>query len=533
MKSRNFLHLINKLWICLFLSLLFTSGQLNAQPGRLELHRIWAVDLDREVTALRLADLDGDGTNEIFVGLSDGDSAHIEIFNGSNGILNRTSDRIRSGRIMDMDAGDIDGDGDLEVVLAADVSTYWSDWYGSLVGVLDAQGLRLEWQGIIGLQILTCVEVEDMDQDNTAEVFIGSYNWSYETAFSGPKRALVKLYEGALYCLDGTTKALYTEEVLFSWNRFVVEDVDHDSYKEIVCGNTFTRLMQFMTGRSYYLRQAWLSVIDQDGSRYDLSTLFATDFPFFDDFDPPHVRSMAIGDCDSDDNKEIASYLYAGRDYFYDDYWNRYYAGPPEYILTITDASSGIVQKSISYPTDVVGLALFDVDAQPPDEILIAHSSGIIEGVNGMTFDTVAISDPLPAISFFAFGDVTGDAMPEICISDGDALFLYGFGPTGVEEQDEEITASEVVLRQNYPNPFNPQTTIKYYLFKGSRVELSIYNIKGQKVKTLVDGFQTVGFQSVTWDGTNRNGADVASGVYFYRVRTDYSQVTRKMVLIK
>lgn len=88
-------------------------------------------------------------------------------------------------------------------------------------------------------------------------------------------------------------------------------------------------------------------------------------------------------------------------------------------------------------------------------------------------------------------------------------------------------------LAQNYPNPFNAQTTIKFYLPQSSNVELAIYNIKGQKVKTLVDGSQTVGFQRVTWDGTDKNGAEVASGIYFYRVKTDYSEETKKMVLIK
>jgi len=485
------------------------------------------------VTALRLADLDGDGANEIFVGLWDGDSGYIEVFSGSNGTLIDRSEKIRTPGIIDVDVGDIDGDGDLEVVLVADAPPLWANWYGSWVTVLGARELSLEWERVIGFQILRSVEANDIDKDDTAEVFIGSYDWSYDTAFAGPKRAYMKEYEGALYHLDGMERTLHTEDLSAGYRKFLADDVDHDSYDEIVCGSGFAKKLEFTGGWKYCSREVWLQVIDQDGSRHHLSTLYTSFDAFFDEFDPPHVKSMAIGDCDSDDNKEIVSYLYAGRDLFYDAYWDAYYAGPPEYILTITDASSGLVQKSVYYPGGVAALAVLDIDGQPGDEILIAHSNGVIQALNGTTFDTVAISDPLPQISFFAFGDLTGDAMPEICISDGDSLFVYSTPVTAVEEEKEEVTASEVVLPQNYPNPFNAQTTIKYYLFKGSRVELSIYNVKGQKVKTLVDGFQTIGFQSVTWDGTDKNGAAVASGIYFYRVKTDYSEETKKMVLMK
>lgn len=533
MRPEIYLDLMRKLCACLFLCLLFAPGYLNAQPDTLELHRIWAVDLDQEITLLRLADLNGDGVNQILVGLCGSDSAHIEVFNGSNGFLNRTSESIRSGGTTDLDVGDIDGDGDFEIILVADAGTYWKDWHGSLVCVLNAQDLLAEWKEIIGFETLTCVEADDIDKDDTAEVFMGSHLWSYDTAFAGHKLAYVKQCEGALYYLDWTRKALQVEECSLSFSKLLACDIDHDSFNEIVCANSLARALEFVAGFRYHLRQVWLSLIDEDGSRLQLPALFDSDHPFFDSFDPPQVRSMAIGDCDSDDDMEVVSYLYAGQDLFYDDYWNQYFAGPPKYILTISDALSGTLQKSTYYAGDVVSLAVFDIDGQPPAEILIARANGKLEVIDGTTFDTVAVGDALPSISFFAFGDVTGDATPEICISDGDSLFLYGFGPTDVEEEIKVELASSSSLNQNYPNPFNAQTTIRYYLPQSSRVDLCIYNIKGQKVKTLVDGFQTVGFQSVTWDGTNRNGEQVASGIYFYKIKTGYSQEIKKMVLLK
>jgi hypothetical protein len=88
-------------------------------------------------------------------------------------------------------------------------------------------------------------------------------------------------------------------------------------------------------------------------------------------------------------------------------------------------------------------------------------------------------------------------------------------------------------LAQNYPNPFNPETTIKYALPKNVRVELTIYNILGQKVKTLVNDEQKAGFKTVKWDGTNDLGTKVASSIYIYRLKAGDFVAQHKMVLVK
>ena len=88
-------------------------------------------------------------------------------------------------------------------------------------------------------------------------------------------------------------------------------------------------------------------------------------------------------------------------------------------------------------------------------------------------------------------------------------------------------------LFQNYPNPFNPQTTIRYNLPQGSQVRLTIYNIAGQKVKTLVEEHQTAGHNAVRWNGTDDNGSEVTSGIYFYRIQAGEFTQTKKMVILK
>jgi len=88
-------------------------------------------------------------------------------------------------------------------------------------------------------------------------------------------------------------------------------------------------------------------------------------------------------------------------------------------------------------------------------------------------------------------------------------------------------------LMQNYPNPFNPDTRIRYHLAKDVAVKLSIYNVSGQQVITLVDRDQSAGYYQVEWRGTDGRGGELASGVYFYRLEAGERVFTRKMVLLK
>ena len=89
------------------------------------------------------------------------------------------------------------------------------------------------------------------------------------------------------------------------------------------------------------------------------------------------------------------------------------------------------------------------------------------------------------------------------------------------------------LLLTNYPNPFNPETNIQYSLSNTGAVRLDIYNIKGQKVKTLIDGQISSGNHSIVWNGKSDSGIEVSSGVYFLRLAAGKQLETRKIVLMK
>ncbi len=99
--------------------------------------------------------------------------------------------------------------------------------------------------------------------------------------------------------------------------------------------------------------------------------------------------------------------------------------------------------------------------------------------------------------------------------------------------KDNSAFPYEYSLSQNYPNPFNPTTTIKFQLPETKHITLTVYNQLGEKVKTLVDGIRSAGSYSVTWDGTNRNGQKVSSGMYVYKIQAGKFTKVNKMMILK
>jgi hypothetical protein len=109
--------------------------------------------------------------------------------------------------------------------------------------------------------------------------------------------------------------------------------------------------------------------------------------------------------------------------------------------------------------------------------------------------------------------------------------FTYG-EPTGMDEGDLPIPKS-YGLYQNYPNPFNTNTNIEFALPRACHVIIEIFNILGQNVSELVSKQMEAGYHTVSWDGTTNDGEEAPSGLYFYRLRTDYFVQTKKMVMLR
>ncbi|MCU0643876.1 MAG: T9SS type A sorting domain-containing protein, partial [bacterium] len=91
----------------------------------------------------------------------------------------------------------------------------------------------------------------------------------------------------------------------------------------------------------------------------------------------------------------------------------------------------------------------------------------------------------------------------------------------------------DFLMMQNFPNPFNPSTQISYALPQASHVVLKIFNLMGQEIKTLVDGLQTAGAHSVSWDGIDSLGKRACSGIYICQLQIGVFLKSKKMLLVE
>ncbi len=123
------------------------------------------------------------------------------------------------------------------------------------------------------------------------------------------------------------------------------------------------------------------------------------------------------------------------------------------------------------------------------------------------------------------------------CVSDDAFVFMLDdfkvVSAGGTDNDDTTVPLFTNALKGNYPNPFNPETRISYSVEKAGKVTLEVYNILGQKVKTLVNDTKEAGSHSVVWNGQDSAGNSVASGLYFYRMKSGTYSKTSKMILMK
>lgn len=189
----------------------------------------------------------------------------------------------------------------------------------------------------------------------------------------------------------------------------------------------------------------------------------------------------------------------------------------------------GVDRFKLSYGKDE-GIGTGNVDLRIAKSTDRALWTGLMQTVDDTTFiPDAAIQDSTLADTLNA-GEFFYLALARLATTTTNTLVFS----TSVE--DEATVPSAWVLGQNYPNPFNPVTRIEYWVPGGSArsaVSLVVYDVRGARVRTLVQGTKASGRYAVDWDGRNDNGTPVSSGVYFYRMTSGGFADTRRMVLLK
>ncbi|MBT3754932.1 MAG: hypothetical protein HOK80_02060 [Candidatus Cloacimonetes bacterium] len=227
-------------------------------------------------------------------------------------------------------------------------------------------------------------------------------------------------------------------------------------------------------------------------------------------------------------------------------------SGYDDTFISVTLLSSG---NDIPAPMIVQTLDLTDAATAEPYESCFVEVNDVVvteEQINfGQWYVTDISATPCQIDDGFFYLD---SVEPEIVIVLGMEWAVirgcldysydeYGINPRTSEDLIDEVSSNENTINANsefvscYPNPFNPQTTAFLNLKSESYVTLNVYNIKGEKIKTLVNENLSAGEHHITWNGTDNNNKNVSSGIYFFETgiakqEHDYTSV-KKVILLK
>jgi len=172
------------------------------------------------------------------------------------------------------------------------------------------------------------------------------------------------------------------------------------------------------------------------------------------------------------------------------------------------------------------------IDAQDEyGQWFITDGSGVCQ-VDDEFFYLDTVTPPIEIVAGMEWASITG------CVDY--SYSEYGLNPRTPDDlvppasSNENVIPDQPISMSNYPNPFNPETTITYEIKESATIELSIFGINGQKIKTLVKDKKPSGRHIIMWNGTGDDDQKVTSGLYFYKLSTDsgYSS-TKKMILLK
>ena len=199
-----------------------------------------------------------------------------------------------------------------------------------------------------------------------------------------------------------------------------------------------------------------------------------------------------------------------------------------------TDSISFTWDESIDVDGDEL-LYDFTASLKVDGQVKAEYSSSSLT-IREMKIDHQSVFDEIFAAQAM-FGEIewdvsVRDSMVEVTSENG-ALTLGVNASAAVLSINGELLPEVFSLHQNYPNPFNPVTKLRYDLPENGHVNITIYDMLGREVKTLINQAQDAGYRSLIWDATNDYGKPVSAGIYLYQIQAGEYMQTKKMVLLK
>jgi hypothetical protein len=417
------------------------------------------------------------------------------------------------GMVYALAACDLDGAGETEIIVGGERELSSEEYVGYLrilKGI--TWNTQNEMMSIDNVVLSVCPYSPCADSGFQLLVGTGCYNsWWPEPMYYGYS------ISGDFHQLDSPTLDSGWTSRIGETSKIMVSDLNGDGVEDIVCGSDYTYFQHSGTSWSWD-SSIRITVCSSESTHTAVSLKGTYCFPY------PRAEfdRMEIGDYDNDGDPDVVISYHMDCD---DD--------TPG--LVALDAHTWNTKWRIDPDSAVAtGLSICQLTSSTTTSLCVAYQNGIVRIKDGANGNDLAVSQQLPRINHFAIGNLDQDPMIEICLASDDTLYIYESPSitTDVEQTEQPSITRNFSLFQNYPNPFNPETTIRFNIPFPCKVSVSIYNIKGERVRVFERSYP-IGIHTLTWDGKNSTGQDVASGIYFYRLTAIGYQETKKMVLVR
>lgn len=493
---------------------------------------IWSYATTTRAYSPTIGDIDRDGDLEIVFGTGKGESVSAKI-----NVIDHNGDSVFSypvdGTICSSPTiADIDGDTKMEIIFSFIGETTLFNYYG--VYIINHDGTPFFQQCIpIYNGSKSSAAIGDIDDDGDVEIVLGGNDsqlhvWDF---WGNPFH-----FEWTMFRYDHNHTGLYDAppaaptgldykigvnshvEVRLSWNANTEPDLagynvyrnDERINEDLVLTNSY-RDRNVEPGKRYTYK---VTAVDEGRKESDFSNEVTVFLPKY---------WIAAG------SEEPSPWLVQRNGYYQWGSWQDSTADyhQEELIYHITDMNPAKL-----YEIGLIYFAPLDTNNQRI-QILKADGIPIHVGIQ-IPHEPILIRRRIPRLAY-RDGEICLDLKK---IRGNNAVvsvaFIWEYETGGGSQSDGESTIPEVyALAQNYPNPTCGQTSILYQLPENTYVSLKIYNVVGQLTRTLVDEPMKAGYCRVNWDGRNESNDKVASGIYFYRIKTGSYIKTKKMVLVQ
>jgi hypothetical protein len=394
--------------------------------------------------------------------------------------------------------GDINGDGRLEVITGKTI------WLNNGQGSFTAQTGAIEMTETGDLR----VKLADLNSDGRLDIF-----------------AIRDFAAMRVYLNDGTGRFIDSGQRLGDSTigggqlaQIALGDINGDGFIDAVTAGWK------WNGSTQCPNHVWFN--DGQGNFHDSGQLL--------DEGASHVHGLSLGDLNSDGRLDLVMGIQdatrSGRIYLND--------GKGIFVRGSNLGGAGGENVALADFDNDGDLDVFVTHSTPPNRVWLNNGAGTF-------LDSGLRLGPTTSWNWdVAVGDLNADGKIDAFVvasqlnnvSQGAPVqvWLNTTSQTGIKDEHGDLSnPDQFQLGQNFPNPFNPTTVIGYKLPVNSNVKLSIFNVLGQKIKTLANGFQNSGEHSLVWDATDEKNNSVSSGIYFYCLQTEEMNLQKKMLFIR